>query len=265
MLRSALSTSTAVAATAAVMVATATAVPSSARAATHPHGGGSGSVHPTSSAPLARMTDPRGDVVTKSGSFDDIDGSIDGFKPGKGTVVPTTTADDAIDLHQVTYRILRIDGRPTLKITYRANGPFHNTRERTHIGNTTTVTYDVDDLDILVAGGRYDLEAMPHGGVPRVVGLFRNNDRHKQIACKGLHTTMNSGASIATQTVPLSCLTGLGIKRSRLRAVANHIAFSDSTTTTSTATGTSTTTDTSGPVTVATDTVVGSWRLPFTH
>jgi hypothetical protein len=260
---------TAAATVLAVTATIATALPSTAHAAAthHASGASAGLPEPSSAKPKATIVDPRGDVVAKAGSPDDADSSADGFKSGKGTVVPVTDADNAIDLTEVTYLITRVGSQPVLKITYRARGPFNYTHHQSLKGENNSFIYDLDGLETVLGGGRYDLEASVDGGhIPDENGLFHNNDKHKQIACKGLHTKMKTGGHTAVQTVPLSCLTRLGPKGSKLHSQGIHIVvtYSATTTTTTTPAGSHSTTETTESARVATDSTHASWRLPFT-
>lgn len=262
MLRTILRKRTTAIAAAAAVVAMSGALPSPALG--DPTAGSTSSrgfVTPTRA--VAQVRDASNDVVTKSGSMDDIDGSLDGFKAGKGTVVPSTAADEAIDLAKVTYRIVRTGSHPSLKITYRAHGPFHYIHRRTAANGAATVTWDVDGVETLLGGGRYVLDAVP-GHHKDLNGLFRNNAKLKHIACGGLHIAMKAGTSTATQMVPLSCLTKLGLSGSKLRSAANHLVMTVSVSTAPT-TGSESTTVIDQSATVATDTTEPTPRLPFTR
>jgi hypothetical protein len=211
-----------------------------------------------------RIHDARGDLVTKTTTnVDDIDSSTDGFKPGKGTVVPPTYADKAMDLSNVTYRIVRVGKTPSLKVTYRVAGPFAYAHHESWSSDTAYAeSYDLDALETVLGGGRYTLELVSDGRRSDN-GLFVNNYEHDQVACHGVRSTMKVGTRTATQTVPLSCLTDLEVKASKLRAVSAHEVIDIKGTITGT--GEDEDIDQTASVSIATDAVSATKRLPLTR
>jgi hypothetical protein len=198
-----------------------------------------------------------------------------GFKHGKGTPVAPTAADNAIDLTQVVFRITRVHKVPSLKITYHAGGPFRAVL--TDIGDVDadpgssdlSMHADVDGFETLIGDGRYTLDAFPHmnrrWGLRS--GLFRNNRRHQRVLCDGARTHMPIGSNTATQSIPLTCLTGVGIRSARLRATAAHVTFdlsSKSTTTPAPGGGSTQTTAVTDSAEAGVDSAHATWRLPFT-
>lgn len=244
---------------AAVATIAATAVPSVAQpGASRPR-----SVAATSSADriTVNVRDGRQDVVARTGSLDDTVNTTRGFKPGKSTVVPSTAADRAMDLTKVTYRVVRDGATPSLTVTYHVAGPFTWTRDVTTTPTTYSARYNADGLTTLLGGGRYTLELLSDGK-KRDNGLFHNTNKHKQIACAGIHSTMNVGAKTATQTIPLGCLAKLGIKASKLRAYALHYSIAVDWTTTTT--GNTSHVDGTSTATLGSDSARATRRLPLT-
>jgi len=199
----------------AALSAVAFTVPSAVYAAPAAHGRAAKTV-------TVKVADPRGDVVAKSGSLSDMtDGdSLDGFKPGHGTVVTATAADRAVDLTKVSYRVQRTGHRPALVITYVVAGPFTQSDVKSKTATTYSEKVSGDVIETSLGKG---FAVGAANDSPKDAGLM--NARGKTVACKGLRTTMKAGTRVATQTVPLSCLNAHGLRASRLRSATVHVAM----------------------------------------
>ena len=233
------------------IAAVAAAVPSAALAAPSRHDLGATKI-------LVKVHDPKGDVVAKSGTLKDLsDNGPSPFKPGHGTVVTPTPADDAIDLTKVVYHLVRTGPKPALTITYTAKGPFSHAhkKRRTVTGEEVTDSLDIIGTDL--AKG-YDVQSSTERS-KSYVGFFDKSG--KRVACPGFRSTMKLGAHVATQTVPLSCLAAAGLRASALRPLSAHMAY-DLDVDLSGLTGTGG--GTHAAVTVALDTAAKTRTLPLT-
>lgn len=166
------------------------------------------------------VTDPRGDVTARTGTPSDLDGSADGFKPGTGTAIAPTAADEAMDLTRVHYRIVRTGKTPVLKVTYRVAGTFSHSEKTSSAAGAVTDTFEADGVATSFAHG-YVLQT-ENDGYPSDTGLM--NKKGKKLACKGFHTTMKAGTHVATQVIPLGCLAKAHVGASRMQAVAAHFS-----------------------------------------
>lgn len=185
-------------------------------------------VPPRTSTATAQLNvfDGPGGVVAKQGTARDADGSIDGFKPGRGTVVTPTAADLAMDLISADYRIARTGRVPALKVTYRVAGTFSRSDSASQTSTTVTEVVSFDGVATYLDNG-YMIQT-ENDGMPMDTGIL--SPRGKKVDCPGFRTTLKAGTSVATQSVPLSCLQRAHVTASRLQPVSAHLAVTVSAT-----------------------------------
>lgn len=206
---------------------------------------------------VEKVTDPAGDVVAKTGTLDDLSSSgtaQDPFKPGHGTKVTPTADDEAIDLSKVTYAVVRTGAKPVLRITYAAKGPFSRADNSQTTDSTFISLESFDAFDTNFAKGysvSIDNEA-------KKLDMELDNKAGKKQKCAGLTGTLTSGAHTATLSVPLSCLSAVGVKASPLGSESAHMSFSV------VATDDNGTVNETDSVTVAYDSTAKSRDLPLT-
>jgi hypothetical protein len=200
---------------------------------------------------VVRVTDPKGDVVAKTGSENDLtDGSgLNPFKPGHGTATPPSAADRAMDLTAVTYTIVRTGTKPALKINYKVRGPFTRHEKVSSASGSIQASASADGVITALAKGftvtTDNFDKHPKTELDDKAGTKQS--------CPGLVATMTAGTRVATQTIPLSCLTAARITTSALRSESVHLTV--------VADGT---TSADESVTVATDKAAKTRVLPLT-
>lgn len=186
----------------------------------------------------AVVKDPAGDVRAVAGTL-----TYDGQDLQKGPASPTSTtaADRAVDLRKVTYTIVRTGSRPALRITYVVKGPFSKTDTSTYI------SFDGVETNL---GRGYSVVALNDTSAAGLLptGLVDRSDRRH--ACAGL-TQVQVSKDVATQLVPLACLTKVGIKSAALSSASLHFTATE-------------TSSTSGRYTMATDGSAATRTLPLT-
>ena len=176
----------------------------------------------TAETVTVKVSDRSGDVVAKTGTLGDLSSnssSRDGFKPGHGTVTAPTAADLAIDLTKVTYRVRRTGPRPALVIRYEIAGPLTHSDKTSQTPTTYAEVMSFDGVETELANG-YMIQSA-NGAGREGTGLF---NKHGKVACSGFRAKMKPGARVVSETVPLSCLTAVGLRSSRLQSATLHAA-----------------------------------------